>query len=192
MRFSLDLVRGAWDDWCLYTDIMEELEYRELQESDFEALKSLHGDFFPVKYSDMFFANACKGVGLRGGQLYNLVAVQPPRGMSTWEGEEEEEEEERIVGFLLAQVFDASTAEDADLFFPTLLSPKRVCYVLTLGFIPEYRRAGLASLFILKLRNDMELDPYCGAVYLHVITTNNAALHFYSHNDFLCLRSLQG
>jgi ribosomal protein S18 acetylase RimI-like enzyme len=105
---------------------------------------------------------------------------------------EEEVEEERIVGFLLAQVFDAGTAEDADLFFPSLLSPKRVCYVLTLGFIPEYRRTGLASLFILKLRNDMELDPYCGAVYLHVITTNTAALRFYSHNDFLCLRSLQG
>jgi len=189
---------------------MEDFEFRELIEDDFEQIKALHDEFFPVKYSDTFYRNATKGVGIRGGKLYNIVVmdgagdngpdVKAAERSPGYEGNEESNDEgnankqrqARMVGFLLAQVFPADTVESTSLFLPAVVAPKRVCYILTLGCIPDYRRIGLASLLIYKLCQDMAQDKQCGAVYLHVITTNKAALGFYANNDFLCIKHLPG
>ena len=48
----------------------EEFEYRVIQPGDYETIKSLHEEFFPVRYSDKFFRDACVGIGFRGGELF--------------------------------------------------------------------------------------------------------------------------
>lgn len=65
---------------------------------------------------------------------------------------------------------------------PTLHS--RLFYIMTLGTISEYRHRRLATKLIRQVMDDVQTDPRCGAIYLHVITFNNAAIRFYEKLGF--------
>jgi len=55
---------------------------------------------------------------------------------------------------------------------------------MTLGTAPEYRKLGLATMLVKQCIQDMVLPhPGCGALYLHVITTNPAAIAFYEQDS---------
>ena len=136
---------------------LDSLKLRKLCESDIEVIKDLHEDFFPISYSYDFYKKACNGIGLRGGDLYNIVAVEPSSDANN-------DGEGPIVGFILAQVFASATAISANLFSALSIAPSRVCYILTLGLIPRYRRSGMGSLFVRKLCDDMAKDKGLGAM----------------------------
>jgi ribosomal protein S18 acetylase RimI-like enzyme len=155
-------------------DKVDGLVQRGLLESDAPTLKSLHEEFFPVRYADAFFDKVCHGQGLgRGGKLYHSVLCEKESG--------------RMVGFMLAQMFPTESVEDKELF---ATDPKSICYILTCGIITEYRRHGVGTLLLDALTKDVECDVNCGALYLHVITTNKEAIYWYNKNGFSKIRTL--
>ena len=71
----------------------------------------------------------------------------------------------------------------------TLLMPDRtrhksLFYIMTLGTVTNHRKSGLASALIDWVESLVEQDPACGGVYLHVITYNISAIHFYERLGF--------
>ena len=58
-------------------------------------------------------------------------------------------------------------------------------YILTIGCIPEMRKKGLASELVKMCVEHSANNPNCGAIYLHVLTSNHAAIRLYERNAFL-------
>ena len=59
----------------------------------------------------------------------------------------------------------------------------QVGYILSLGVASSYRKQGIASLLLDQLISHLNSN-YCNqvkALYLHVLTTNTQAIHFYEH-----------
>ena len=149
------------------------IKYRDLQETDYDELRELHELLFPVKYSESFFRNVVRGIGPNMKPTMARVAVDTDSSL--------------MAGFVIAQAVDIADCEDEGLFDT---SPSEVIYVLTLGTRPEYTRRGIATQLIAHLRGEAATRCGCGAVYLHVIHYNRAAMRFYEHNGFECLRAL--
>lgn len=57
-------------------------------------------------------------------------------------------------------------------------------YIMTLGTAKEYRNLGLGSNLIQSCVKLVQNNPNCGALYLHVITYNHAAIRFYEKMGF--------
>jgi ribosomal protein S18 acetylase RimI-like enzyme len=153
----------------------DEIMYRSICEDDFTELKALHEDFFPIKYNDSFYIDSCKEIGMNGGHLETIIAVSKNSGL--------------IIGFLLGQFFIIDDCDDKDIIH---INPnvKELLYILTLGLKDEYRRLGLATILINKLLEIGKQKKSCGAVYLHVIDYNKAALKFYEKNKFEFFREI--
>ena len=92
------------------------IRFREICEADFDDIKALHEEFFPVRYEDRFYCNAVRGIGLRGGKLFSSIAVEVDCAT----------EKEEIAGFILAQLFSVDEMEDKDIF-SSHKEPKRSC-----------------------------------------------------------------
>lgn len=123
--------------------------YRSVLSDDFEEIKRLHEEFFPVQYSDQFYVDACNGKGMRGGSLYSTVAIH----------------QSRIVGFALAQLLPyPEHTEDKDLFPDYQFTPTYACYILTLGIVDEFRRLGLGTVLIRNCEDHAKTFEDCGAV----------------------------
>ena len=155
---------------------MADIIFRSVERDDVQELKALHMECFPIQYDDIFFENICNGKGFKNASLYTQVAV--------------ELESSRIVGCILGQFTETSKCEDNG-FFLELKSPAgEVFYILTLGLREEYRRSGLGTALLLESLSHAKQNTNCGAVYLHVIHYNQAAMKFYEKNGFIFLREL--
>ena len=155
--------------------VIDRLKLRTIKEDDFFEIKELHEELFPVRYGDAFYQDAVRGLGMGGGELFTLLAI----------------DNERIVGFIFAQVIITQRNEDKDLFLSGMESPE-ICYILTLGVKQEYRRAGLAHILVSKCIDFAKSNKSCGLVFLHVIHYNYAAINFYEKNRFERVRELRG
>lgn len=132
-------------------DTKPSVTFREIESSDFQVIKDLHEELFPVNYSDTFYQNTCDGIGIGGGKIYSSLAVVSGQ----------------VVGFILAQMMlYPSKCEDKDLFSIDK-QPKYVCYVLTLGLTKEYRRSGLGTTLIKRCEEFASMNWECGAVRLY-------------------------
>ena len=60
----------------------------------------------------------------------------------------------------------------------------KLFYIMTLGTASEYRMAGLGSHLVQQCMDQVEQDPRCGALYLHVITHNQGAIRLYEKLGF--------
>nr|KJB26734.1 hypothetical protein B456_004G256900 [Gossypium raimondii] len=65
-------------------------------------------------------------------------------------------------------------------------------YILTLGVVDAYRNLGIATALIREVIKYASSIPVCRAVYLHVISYNNPAIHLYTKMSFNCIRRLHG
>lgn len=150
--------------------------FREVRVSDRDELMAMHHEFFPVRYSTNFYDDMVQGIGMFGGQLCTVIA--------------EEEQTGAIVGFAITQILKyPSQVEDYDLFANP--QPSHVMYILTLGVAASHRRQGLAVEILHRCRGLAEGHRGCGAVYLHVIHYNSAAMQLYSRMSFEQLRCLE-
>lgn len=154
---------------------MNDIYFRSILPSDFEVVKNLHDEFFPVKYSDSFYKDACNSVGIKNGKLFTSIAT-------TANG--------AIVGFILAQIMPIADCEDDYLLDENIRAD--ICYILTLGVVKAFRRTGLASALVNECRQYSMCHQQCGAVYLHVLHSNDAAIKFYEKNSFEFFKELQG
>ena len=62
----------------------------------------------------------------------------------------------------------------------------KIAYILSLGVLKEFRSNGVASFMLGNLLSHLRSGDHrdVRAVYLHVLTTNNAAITFYEHRGF--------
>jgi len=183
------------------------LSYRVVRTSDAAQLKSLHDELFPIKYNDKFYEDACKNVGINGGELYCIVVMicdsscdivptilsdQSNNGdgitsESATMKDNNSNVNDKMVGFILAQYLPATNCGDNDLFNSILYTlPEEVFYILTIGVISEYRCRSIGST-LLRMANEYALlNPKCGCVsyesYLRVCNMPGIRvthLHFY-------------
>lgn len=105
------------------TNISESLLFRSIEEKDFDAIKKLHEELFPVRYNDSFYIDACKGIGINRKPLFSIIATT---------------NDDEVVGFILAQFLPTKYSEDNVIF--SYNRPIDQCYILTLGLSSKYRR----------------------------------------------------
>lgn len=154
------------------------ISYRPIRPSDFEALVKIHGDLFPIRYEAEFFHNVVNG---RGIVSWGAVDRSRPDGQS-----------DELIGFVTARILPAKESEVEDLLrFDTSRSDQTLVYILTLGVVESYRNYGIATSLIRRVIKYASNIPNCRAVYLHVISYNNPAIHLYQKMSFLCIRRLQ-
>jgi ribosomal protein S18 acetylase RimI-like enzyme len=88
-----------------------------------------------------------------------------------------------IAGAIISQFQRASTYTEYNLLDDTARYPL-VAYIMTLASTSAYRRRGIASRLLSSCIDHAVSNRRCGAIYLHVITYNEAAIAFYSKNGF--------
>lgn len=166
------LIRRAYVSHTDY--IMEPLCYRPIMPKDRDRIQELHEEWFPVAYQEDFYDNLVLGKMCRTNDpLYtNLLC----------------DEDDEIKACLVGMSVKGSILNLAS---RQLLLPEwphrheRVFYIMTLGTVTEFRHKGLASDMIAELVEQVVADDRkCGAMYLHVITTNQAAIRFYERLKF--------
>jgi ribosomal protein S18 acetylase RimI-like enzyme len=57
-------------------------------------------------------------------------------------------------------------------------------YIMTLGVVKDYRKAGLGTHLIKECMREVQDNPQCGVLYLHVITHNLGAIRLYEQLGF--------
>lgn len=62
---------------------------------------------------------------------------------------------------------------------------------MTVGVIAEFRNRDLGSTLVKRVISAVEVDKTCGTIYLHVITHNLAAIHFYEKLGFYRVKEIQ-
>ncbi|KAL2542438.1 Acyl-CoA N-acyltransferases (NAT) superfamily protein [Abeliophyllum distichum] len=153
------------------------ISYRRVQPSDLEVLEKIHGDLFPIRYESEFFQNVVNG---RDIMSWGAVDCSRPN-----------EKSDELIGFITARFVLATESEIEDLVsLDSSKSNQTLVYILTLGVVESYRNFGIASSLIREVIKYASSIPTCRAIYLHVISYNNPAIHLYKKLSFHCLRRL--
>ncbi|CAI9767785.1 unnamed protein product [Fraxinus pennsylvanica] len=153
------------------------ISYRPIRPSDLEVLENIHGDLFPIRYESEFFRNAVNGHDI---VCWGAVDRSRPNAQSN-----------ELIGFVTARIVSAKESEVEDFIsFDSSKSDQTLIYILTLGVVESHRNLGIASALIHKVIKYASSIPTCRAVYLHVISYNNAAIHLYQKMSFQCVRRL--
>ena len=156
--------------------LVDKLRLRLLQSDDIATLKVLCNDWFPIKYPDSWY----KLIAI-DERFYSLAATL----------------EQKIVAILIAEIKPRRqvSKEDFDVLSSSFKPDTKVAYILSLGVHKAYRRQGIASYLLQNF-----LSSTCAqgqlpfqevkAIYLHVLSTNKAAIQFYEQHKFKLLHSL--
>ncbi|XP_028753334.1 histone acetyltransferase MCC1 isoform X1 [Neltuma alba] len=153
--------------------------YRPILPSDLDTIEHLHGKLFPIRYESLFFQDV-----VNGHDIVSWGAVDRSRP----EGQKDE-----LIGFVTARIVLAKESEIVDILgYDSSKSDQTLIYILTLGVVEAYRNLGIASSLIREVIKYASSIPTCRAVYLHVISYNNAAIFLYKKMSFKCVRRLQG
>ncbi|KAL5568257.1 hypothetical protein UlMin_024832 [Ulmus minor] len=153
--------------------------YRPIRPSDLGILEKIHTDLFPIRYESEFFQNVA-----HGRDIISWAAVD--RNQPDGQGDE-------LIGFVTARIVLAKESEIGDMLsYDSSRSDQTLVYILTLGVVDAYRNLGIASSLIREVIKYASSISTCRAVYLHVISYNNPAIHLYKKMSFMCVRRLQG
>jgi ribosomal protein S18 acetylase RimI-like enzyme len=76
--------------------------------------------------------------------------------------------------------------QDRGILSQSFSKQTEVGYILSLGVSKDHRRNGIASLLLDNLISHLTTVEHvdCKALFLHVLTTNSPAIHFYEHRNF--------
>lgn len=98
----------------------------------------------------------------------------------------EQEPSEVVAGCVVGCFVDATklSGNTQSLLVSDRKRYKRLFYIMTLGAVPLHRQCGLGTALIESCMEQVERDTSCGVLYLHVITTNLAAIRFYEKLGF--------
>ncbi|EYC43163.1 hypothetical protein Y032_0501g2596 [Ancylostoma ceylanicum] len=143
--------------------IVHSLVLRSLTHDDVPAIKALCAASFPIQYPECWFEEVVSGA---------LISV----GLF---------DDEQLVAMMVAETKTIlhCNPEDRDIVADT---GAHVVYMLSLAVAHPYRRLGLASRLLRHLLDSVvDNPPYPKAVFLHVLSTNTAAIKFYKSNGFV-------
>jgi Acetyltransferases len=84
--------------------------------------------------------------------------------------------------------------QDRGILSQSFSKQTEVGYILSLGVSKDHRRNGIASLLLDNLISHLTTVEHvdCKALFLHVLTTNSPAIHFYEHRNFRYVKTLVG
>lgn len=102
-------------------------------------------------------------------------------------------QQQKIVGCIVGSfnsIERLDTSLSSLLIQNTLCHP-RIFYIMTLGTAIEHRNLGIGAALVQRAVHHAEQDEKCGAVYLHVITYNQAAISFYEKLDFVLVKEIE-
>uniref|UniRef100_A0A1A7Z4X8 N-alpha-acetyltransferase 60 n=1 Tax=Iconisemion striatum TaxID=60296 RepID=A0A1A7Z4X8_9TELE len=146
---------------------LSEIQLRFLCHNDIGNVKLLCGDWFPIEYPDSWYQDITSNK-----KFFSLAA--------TFRGS--------IVGMIVAEIKNRTKVhkEDGDILASSFPVDTQVAYILSLGVVKEFRKHGIGSLLLDSLKEHISTtaQDHCKAIYLHVLTTNNTAIHFYENRDF--------
>lgn len=90
-----------------------------------------------------------------------------------------------IIGLIVAEIkpYASLNDEDTGILAKKFAERSDIAYILSLGVLKQYRRNGIASLLLDSLITHLTTNERkkVKAVFLHVLTTNSAAIRFYEH-----------
>ncbi|KAL6476197.1 hypothetical protein MHYP_G00146960 [Metynnis hypsauchen] len=146
---------------------LSEIKLRLLCQDDIDSVKVLCGDWFPIEYPDSWYHDITSNK-----KFFSLAA--------TFKG--------GIVGMIVAEIKGRTKVhkEDGDILASSFPVDTQVAYILSLGVVKEFRKHGIGSLLLDSLKDHISTtaQDHCKAIYLHVLTTNLTAIHFYENRDF--------
>ncbi|CAB1414438.1 unnamed protein product [Pleuronectes platessa] len=146
---------------------LSDVQLRFLCHDDIENVKLLCGDWFPIEYPDSWYQDITSNK-----KFFSLAA--------TFRG--------GIVGMIVAEIKSRTKVhkEDGDILASSFPVDTQVAYILSLGVVKDFRKHGIGSLLLDSLKEHISTtaQDHCKAIYLHVLTTNNAAIKFYENRDF--------
>lgn len=144
--------------------------FRAIQPSDRQQIQDLHEEWFPVRYQSDFYDDLVRGKMCHTGEdLYTKLVVK-------------DDDPNVILACIVAAIVPISRLNriSRNLLLPDPHTHRRACYIMTLGTVTEYRKEGLATQLVQRCMEELVMeDPSCGALYLHVITSNQSAIRFY-------------
>ncbi|GFR47479.1 hypothetical protein Agub_g9208 [Astrephomene gubernaculifera] len=153
------------------------LYYRPLQQNDYNALKAIHRDLFPIDYEEVFFQKAVSGED----RVFSWAAVHSQNGR------------DHLVGFVTARLVYMHECDPVDRQVMGLSSRSLDgccgCYVLTLGVVPSCRQCGIARC-LLGLVQQHAARLRCRAIFLHVISYNIGAMRLYGGAGYQAMARL--
>lgn len=143
------------------------LQLRFLCPTDLPEVRALCQDWFPIDYPYSWYKDITSNP-----RFYALAAVLD--GI--------------IIGLIVAEIKNYSklNKEDRDILSPSFGKTTCVGYILSLGVSDKHRRNGIASLLLENLISHLTVSENadCKALFLHVLTTNSPAIHFYENRHF--------
>ncbi|GLC49192.1 hypothetical protein PLESTB_000192300 [Pleodorina starrii] len=153
------------------------LHYRPLQQSDYDALKEIHRDLFPIDYEEVFFRKAIGGED----RVFSWAALHNEYGR------------DHLVGFVTARLVYLYECDPMDRQVMGLTSKcldgEGAVYVLTLGVVSSCRQCGIAR-SLLGLVQQHAARVRCRAIFLHVISYNDAAMRLYGGSGYQAMARL--
>ncbi|KAK7592907.1 hypothetical protein V9T40_007659 [Parthenolecanium corni] len=143
------------------------LQLRFLCPADIRDVWTLCSECFPIEYPQSWYEEITSNP-----KFYSLAALH----------------EGQIVGLIVAEIKEYARLcdEDKDIISPCLGSHTEVGYILSLAVNRNYRRNGIASILLDNLITHLTSKEYssCKAIFLHVLTSNTAAINFYERKRF--------
>lgn len=183
---------------------LSSLRFRPLNADDLQEMVALHQEWFPVAYDDNFYDKAVTGEIFTLAAIYTPPATPAHAGGSPpigGDGRGRGYENEHVLGLLtmstccelhgedIVNVLGGDCDELCREGLGTETPVGRLAYILTLGVVDGFRRRGLARLLLRHLVQHVDDNmPTVDAIYLHVVTYNQAAVCLYESADFLQLQ----
>jgi ribosomal protein S18 acetylase RimI-like enzyme len=95
-------------------------------------------------------------------------------------------EQERVVACVVGAFVRHSilSTELRALLVPDPLVHTQLFYIMTLGAADDYRNIGLSTFLVHQCMEQVQAEPSCGTLYLHVLDTNVEAIRFYEKLGF--------
>lgn len=152
---------------------------RSIQPQDRQIIQKLHEEWFPVLYHEEFFDELVLGRMIGSGDpLFTRLAI-------------DDENDQSIAGCVVGSFVNGNLLAKhiQDLLVNDLQRHPRLFYIMTLG--STLRRIGLATAMVEECLEEVQRDPLCGVVYLHVITDNTVAIRMYEQMGFYRVQEIE-
>lgn len=163
---SIDEIYMNGSNWVSLNSLAE-VQLRFLCPGDLDEVRSLCQDWFPIEYPFYWYEEITSS----NSRFYSLAAVY----------------NHTIIGLIVAEIkpYECLHEEDAGILAKSFAEAD-VAYILSLGVLKQYRRNGVASLLLDSLIKHVTMPERkkVKAVFLHVLTTNSAAIMFYERRKF--------
>ncbi|XP_060519454.1 N-alpha-acetyltransferase 60 [Cylas formicarius] len=146
---------------------LADVQLRFLCPEDLDEVRALCQDWFPIEYPFYWYEEITSS----NSRFYSLAAIY----------------RHQIIGLIVAEIKSHSCLNDEDAgILAKCFSDCEVAYILSLGVLKEYRRNGIATLLLDSLLKNVTTPERkkVKAVFLHVLTTNSAAIMFYEQRKF--------